>query len=430
VTTYTEFLAAKVRRAPTVGPHVDESDVSPLLYDWQREGVAWAVRTGRAALFWDTGLGKTRAQLEWARLSGERALILCPLSVARQTVREAAAIGLDARYVRSGEQAIGPGLWITNYEMAERFDAATFDAVVLDESSCLKHEDAKRRRALTEQLSRVRFRLACSATPAPNDASELCNHAEFLGVMSRAEMLAAYFINDEKDWRLKGHAAGPMFQWMASWAMALRRPSDLGYPDGGFALPPLEIVPEVVDVELESDGQLFPTTLGGVGGRSKVRRATLEQRCKRAIELASRPGQWLVWCGLNEEASTVAAAVDGAVNVEGTQSPEFKAEMFEAFQDGELRVLVTKPKIAGWGLNFQGCNRMVFVGVNDSFESYYQCIRRCWRYGQTETVQAHVVVSELEQQIVANVRRKEREAEAMTARLVEHMAHARLEMAA
>jgi hypothetical protein len=430
VTTYAEFLERKRQRAAAVGREIDLADVHPSLHEWQAKGVQWAVKTGRAALFWDTGLGKTRAQLEWARLSADRTLIVAPLSVARQTVREAARIDMSVQYVRSGEVAAGPGVWITNYEMADRFDPTEFGAVVLDESSCLKHVDAKRRRALTEQLTGVPLRLACSATPAPNDASELCNHAEFLGVMSRQEMLAAYFINDEKDWRLKGHAAGPMFTWMASWAMALRRPSDLGYPDGGYALPPLHIVPEVVGVELQSEGQLFPTTLGGVGGRSRVRRATLAVRCERAVELASRPGQWIVWCGLNDEASTIAAELgDDAFNVEGKQDPDMKAGAFEAFQDGEVRVLVTKPSIAGWGLNFQNAHQMAFVGLSDSFESYYQAIRRCWRFGQTEPVHAHVVVSELEQQIVANVRRKETEAQAMTARLVEHMAHAMREAA-
>lgn len=432
-TSYAEFLERKQRRAPTVGPKVDAGDVNAKLYDWQREGVAWAVRTGRAALLWDCGLGKTFAQLEWARLSGLRTLILAPLSVARQTVREAAKIDEDVRYVRSQDQVTTVGTWITNYEMADRFDPSDFDAVVLDESSVLKNVDGKTRRRLTEQLAKVPLRLACTATPAPNDASELCNHAEFLGVMSRAEMLAAYFINDsrEKDWRLKGHAAGPMFQWMASWAMALRRPSDLGFADGGFVLPPLQIVPEVVGVELEAEGQLFPTALGGVGGRAKVRRETLTARCERAITLAERPGQWIVWCGLNDEADAIAQALgDAAVNVEGSWKPDAKAEALEGFQDGEFRVLVTKPSIAGFGMNFQNCSQMAFVGLNDSYESYYQSIRRCWCFGQTEPVRAHVVVSELEQQIVANVRRKETEAAAMTDRLVQHMALARLEVAA
>jgi superfamily II DNA or RNA helicase len=425
VSTYVDFLAAKQARAQQIGPDVDISDVNPALYEWQAHGVAWAVRTGRAALLWDCGLGKTFAQLEWARLSAERSLILAPLSVARQTVREAAKLGMDVRYVRRGEDATGPGVWITNYEMADHFDPASFGAVVLDESSVLKNVDGKTRQRLTRRLAVTPLRLACTATPAPNDASELTNHAEFLGVMSRPEMLAAYFIHDERDWRLKGHAAGPMFQWMATWAMALRRPSDLGFPDEDFVLPPLQILPEVVESNLAADGQLFPTTLGGVGGRAKVRRETLRARCACATELAQRDGQWIVWCGLNDEADTIARELgDDAVNVEGSWKPDAKAEALEAFQDGDIRVLVTKPAIAGFGMNFQNAHQMAFVGLNDSYESYYQSIRRCWRFGQTQTVRAHIVVSELEQQIVANVRRKEMEAQSMTTRLVEHMAHA------
>jgi hypothetical protein len=420
-TRYAEFLAAKQSRISPRGPDITADEIHPVLYDWQAQGVAWAVRTGRAALFWDCGLGKTFAQLEWARLSGDRSLILAPLSVARQTVREGAKIDADVRYVRDGTDATGPGIWITNYEMADRFDPATFDAVVLDESSILKNVDGKTRRRLTEQLAYVPRRLACTATPAPNDVAELTNHAEFLGVMRRAEMLAAYFVNDEKNWRLKGHAVEPMFRWMASWAMALTRPSDLGYPDDGWDLPPLRIIPEIVAAPVEADGQLFATDLGGVGGRAKVRRQTMDMRINRAAELASEPEQWIVWCGLNDEAATVTRLIDGAVNVEGTWTPDAKAEALEGFQDGDIRVLVTKPSIAGFGMNFQNANRMMFLGLNDSYEAYYQAIRRCWRFGQTKPVQAHVIVSEIEQQIVANVRRKESEAERVTRQLVGYL---------
>ncbi len=418
---YSTFLGAKAREAAPVGVDLDGSEIHPLLYDWQREGVLWALRTGRSALFWDCGLGKTFAQVEWARLSGDRALIVAPLSVARQTVRESRKIEVDVHYVRAGADVDGPGVWITNYELADRFDASLFDAVVLDESSILKNVDGKTRARLIETYRTVPRRLACTATPAPNDVSELTNHAEFLGVMSRAEMLAAYFVNDERDWRLKGHAAEPMFRWMASWAQAARRPSDFGYPDDGWELPPLRIVPEVVDSALAADGQLFPTSLGGVGGRAQVRKATLADRCERAAELADDGNQWIVWCGLNDEATRAADLIDGAVNVEGGWAPDDKAAALESFQDGGIRVLITKPSIAGFGMNFQQCSRMAFLGLSDSYESYYQAIRRCWRFGQTEPVHAHVVVSGLESQIAANVQRKEREAAAMTERLIRHM---------
>jgi superfamily II DNA or RNA helicase len=415
--TYVDFLAAKERREASLAVEVDPSELHPLLHDFQRDGTAWALRTGRAALFWDCGLGKTFAQVEWARHAAESALIVAPLSVARQTVREAKSIDADVRYIRSGQDATEPGLWITNYEMVDQFDPALFGAIVLDESSILKSIDGKVRSRLIETFRSVPHRLACTATPAPNDTAELANHSEFLGAMSRPEMLAAFFVNDEREWRLKGHAAGPMYRWMASWAQALRRPSDLGYSDEGFELPDLSIIAEPVDVDLVPDGQLFATDLGGIGGRAQVRRQTLEARVEKAAALASGRDQWIVWCGLNDEARAL-AEIDDAVNVEGSWSPDAKAEALEAFQDGEIRVLVTKPSIAGFGMNFQNCSRMAFVGLSDSYESYYQAIRRCWRFGQSHPVEAHIVVSELEMGIVDNVRRKESEASRMTDELI------------
>lgn len=423
---YVDFLAAKRPARDDLGPDVAAAELHPLLHEWQREATAWAIRKGRCALFWDCGLGKTFAQLEWATHSAERALILAPLSVARQTVREAAKLDRDVRYVRRPEEVDGPGVWITNYEIADRFDWTAFGALVADESSILKNVDGKTRRALTERARTVPLRLACTATPAPNDVAELTNHAEFLGVMSRAEMLAAFFVHDEKTWRLKGHAVEPMYRWVASWAHALRSPADMGYPADDYRLPELSIIEQVVDAELAApDGQLFAADLGGVGGRMAVRRQTVVPRVERAAMLADDQEQWIVWCGLNDEAALAERLIDGAVNVEGNWSPDAKAQALEAFQDGEIRVLVTKPQIAGFGMNFQNCCRMAFVGMSDSYEAYYQAIRRCWRYGQTRPVQAHIVVSALESQIAENVRRKERQAAAGTSALIRYMQHER-----
>lgn len=419
---YAEFLETKRRRVAPVGVGVDLDDMHPSLFDHQRHIVKWALHRGRAAIFADTGLGKTAMQLEWARHIGDTSLILAPLSVARQTVREATRIGMTIRYVRHQSEVDGPGVWITNYEMAHQFNAAEFDAVVLDESSILKNHAGATRTALIAQWADTKYRLCCTATPAPNDVTELCNHAEFLGVMPRNEMLAAYFIHDDDGWRLKGHAALPMYRWMASWAVAIRRPSDLGYDDTRYELPPLNIHAETVDVESTPDDQLFATELGGIGGRHAVRRETLDARVERTFDLVRRPGQWIVWCGLNDEARAVTASVGAdAVNVEGNWTPEAKADALEAFQDGNIRVLVTKPSIAGFGMNFQNAHQMAFCGVNDSYEMYYQAIRRCWRFGQTEPVDVHVVVSTLERQIVDNVRRKEIESSAMTSQLVHAM---------
>ena len=418
---YQEFIAAKSRRHQSTGVQCDESAIHPSLHDWQRRIVMATLARGRGAVFADTGMGKTRMQVEWSRLVAPRSLILAPLSVARQTVREAAKIDADVRYVRRQCDVVPGSVSITNYELAHHFDPCEFDAVCLDESSILKSFTGSTRNALIRQWRDTPYRSSWSATPAPNDITELCNQAEFLGLMARNEMLAAYFVHDDDGWRLKGHATDPMFRWMATWAIAARRPSDVGGDDSLYELPPLDIVPVVVSVQVEQEGQLFATDLGGVGGRAAVRRNTLAARVEAACNLVARPGQWIAWCGLNDEAEMIAKCTDGAVNVHGTMTPDEKADAFEAFQDGEIRVLVTKPSIAGFGMNFQHCHRMVFVGMSDSWESYYQAIRRCWRFGQDKPVEAHVVVSELEQRIVENVRRKESEVAAWVDRLVWHM---------
>lgn len=414
---YAEFLARKARRVPPAGVACGPEDVHPALHDWQRELTAEAVRRGRAALWWMTGLGKTRAQLEYARLSGKRSLIVAPLAVCHQTVGEAAKIDLEARYVRAGD-GLGPGVYVTNYEMIGRFSPSAFDCVVIDEASCLKHHDAKIRARLIE------------ATPAPNDPAELTGQAEFLGLMSRQEMLASYFINDGKSggksWRLKGHARGPMFDWMAGWASALRSPADVGYPDEAYRLPPLHIHTHLIPTgnTVQTEGTLFEVpgavALKGVTGRAPVRKATLEARCRFAVDLVmDEPDEpWLLWAGLNAEAEFLADALPAAVNVHGAMSPEEKAEHLLAFARGEIPVLVTKPSIASFGMNWQHCARQAFVGLSDSFEAYFQCIRRSWRYGQTDDVHAHIVLTDIEEPIAQNVHRKEREAAALIDELV------------
>jgi len=410
MTAYAEFMSRKRSVAPPVGVDVNRSEVHDLLHDWQAYVVAWACRTGRVALFQDCGMGKTLQQLEWARLVSDRSLIIAPLSVARQTIAEARKIGLDVTYTRG--PLPGPGVHITNYEMAEHVDPSTYGAVVLDESSILKAVGSKTRMMLTDSCRDVPYKLAATATPAPNDVAEIVNHAEWLGQMDRAQMLAAYFINDQDvgAWRLKGHARKPMLDWMATWIVAARYPSDVGGRDDGYLLPPLHVLDVVVPVNIDAPGQLFPTDLGGVGGRANVRRQTLEARVAATVATTGHADQHIVWCGLNDEADQVTAAIDDAVNVEGSWSAEDKADAIDAFVAGHVRVLVTKPSIAGFGMNFQNCSKMTFCGLGDSYETYYQAVRRCWRYGQTRDVTAWVVVSELERQIVDNVNRKARNA--------------------
>lgn len=425
---YAEFLARKQVRAEKPGREVAASDIHPMLHPWQNELVRWAVKTSRAALWADTGLGKTLMQIEWARLSLDRgALIIAPLAVCQQTIREAAKVGVTATYARDSSEIDRSGLVVTNYERVPQIDPGLFDAVVLDESSILKQSDGKTRSMLIDWARDIPHRLACSATPAPNDPEELTNQAEWLGRMTRTHMLAAYFIHDQDGWRLKGHARRPMMKWMAQWAVALAKPSDVGGDDTGYRLPGLEIVPEIVAAEIEAEGQLFATEIGGVTGRSELRRKTLEARVDRAAKLvANEPNEpWLLWCGLNAEADALTDAIPGAVNVHGSLEPEHKAQLLLDFSDGKIQTLVTKPQIASLGMNWQHCARMGFVGLGDSYEQYYQAIRRCYRYGQTRVVRAHVILSDLESQIAANVARKEKQASQITTALVDEMKRVR-----
>lgn len=425
MTTYADFLERKAARVGAAGIEVAAESINSTLHPFQRDIVSWALGVGRAAIWADTGLGKTFMQVQWAEMirQGGVALIVAPLAVCHQTVREAAKLGIDVTYVRRPDQIAGSGVYVTNYEMVQHFDPATIAAVVLDEASILKQSDGKTRTALIEWAQPIPYRLACTATPAPNDPEELTNQAEFLGHMTRTHMLAAYFVHDTYGWRLKGHAREPMMRWMAKWAFAIRKPSDLGYDDTGYDLPGLDVFPHLIDVPIEQDEQLFPTDLGGVGGRARVRRETLQARCERAAELvAAEPDEpWLLWAGLNDEANMLADLIPGAVNVDGSWSPDEKAQAMLDFADRKIGTLVTKPSIASMGLNWQHCARMAFVGLSDSYESYYQAIRRCYRYGQTRRVHAHIVLSELEGQIAANVARKEREAAHITDQLVSAM---------
>lgn len=422
-TDYHAFLATKTRTVPDAGISIDTDDLHPSLFAFQRDLVAWAAKKGRAAIWADTGLGKTRMQLEWARVLGQPVLIIAPLAVTAQTIEEAHRLGTPVTYARNHTE-ITETITITNYERADAFDPSRFTGVVLDESSILKNFEGKTRGSLIRQWANTPARLCCTATPAPNDIGELANHSEFLGIMPRNEMLAAFFVHDEIGWRPKGHAYQAMYQWMSEWASAVRRPSDMGHPeeDPMYELPPLTYHQHIVGVNEAPEGQLFATDLGGIGGRSKVRRSTMTARCEQTAELVNDSvDPWVVWCGLNDEADTLTRLIPGAVNVQGNDTPENKAHRLTEFTHGEYRVLITKPSIAGMGLNFQHAAHMAFTGLTDSYEAYYQAVRRCWRFGQKRPVHVHIIVSELEQQIVANVQAKEREAQKMTAELVTAM---------
>ena len=419
MTSYAEFIAKK-RRAFD-GDALPSFDVPPRLFDWQAAIARWAMRKGRAALFADCGLGKSFMQLAWAHNVPGRVLILAPLCVAEQTVGEAQKLGIEVTYARTQPDATGARLVITNYERLDGFHADQFAGVVLDESSILKAFDGKTRKKLIDTFKATPYRLCCTATPSPNDIAELANHAEFLGLMTRAEFLATWFVHDDSGWRMKGHARQPFYRWLASWAVALRTPSDIGYSDEGFALPPLTIEDHVVEGG-ENGGVLFPELgLKGLTGRIAARRASVEDRCEVVAHLARGTDQWILWCGLNAESDALTKMIDGAVNVQGKDSYEKKRRDILGFVAGDVRVLVTKMKVAGFGMNFQNCHRMAFVGIGDSYEQYYQAMRRCWRFGQQSPVDAHIVVSDIERAVVSNVRRKQVEADEMSRQIIAHM---------
>ncbi len=423
---YTVFLQSKHAIAQTSGLDVSLSDIHPDLFPFQRVLVQWALRKGRAALFADTGLGKTRLQLEFARLTGQRTLILAPLSVARQTVNEAKKIGIECHYTRSGSDLIN-GINITNYEMMDHFDPSDFGTVVLDESSILKGLASVTKEKLIEMFASTPYRLACTATPAPNDITEIANHAEFLGIMSRTEMLAMFFVHDSdkgasNGWRLKGHAQEAFYRWMASWSMSVKKPSDLGFSDDGYILPPLTVKPIIVETNYTPEGTLFYTGMKGIQDRSQARRGTLEERVQCAVNLVqSNCEQWILWTGMNDESTMLARAIPDSIEIVGSDSPDKKIAAIEAFQAGQYRVLVTKGKIAGYGINLQNCHNMAFVGLNDSFEMYYQSVRRCYRFGQHHSVNVKIILSEVEQEIYSNVMRKEQEANRMSQQLINHV---------
>jgi DNA modification methylase len=423
---YRDFLATKQYVAPMAGVDVDIDDVNPVLYPFQRQLVQWALRKGRCALFADCGLGKTFMQLEWARLTGERTLILTPLAVASQTVAEAARLGIGIVYARNEDQAADSRIVVTNYEMMEHFDAGDYGAVVLDESSILKSQDGKTRTRLIEKFRETPCRLCCSATPAPNDIAEFANHSEFLGVASREELLATFFVHDEDGWRLKGHARDAFYRWMASWAMMLKSPSDIGFPDEGFRLPPLTVQTHWSDYDsqavAQAQGQLFVTNLKGITGRAAVRKETIEHKVSLLADtINADTEQWLVWCGLNDEGRAAHAAIAGSVLVEGSDSIEHKVDSLMGFAEGRYRVLITKPSIAGFGMNFQRCHKQAFLGMSDSYEQYYQATRRSWRFGQTKPVEIHIVLTELERSILENVQAKEQLSEETARGMVQHV---------
>lgn len=424
---YLSFIDEKSKRAPSVGFDPDQSAYPSELKPHQSASVSWAVRRGRAALFHDTGLGKTVEQLTWAdqvqHHTDGYVLVLTPLAVAHQTEREAGKFGINARYVESDESICEPGIYITNYEKLHHFDPDMFAGVVLDESSILKGMDGKMRRMITNAFVSTPYKLSCTATPAPNDFMELGTQAEFLGIMSQVEMLAMFFIHDGGDtskWRLKHHGKSRFWQWLSTWAMFLTSPSDLGFDDTGYNLPPVEYHEYIIETEPEHS--LFVEPAQSLLERNQARRDTIEPRCRRAAEIVNSLDEpAVVWCHLNDESSMLAQLINGAVEVKGSDDPHHKTRSMLDFADGSIKAIVTKPRIAGFGMNWQATSHCVFVGLSDSWESYYQAIRRQWRFGQTKIVHCHIVSSDKEGAVVDNIRRKDEQHKELSTEMMKHM---------
>lgn len=423
---YSDFVKSKQLLFRPVG--FDPVDrLNYMLFPFQKDIVAWALRKGRACLFEDCGLGKTPQQLEWARQvcmhENGPVLIVAPLAVSQQTKQEGEKFGIPVRICASQED-IDKGVNITNYEKLHKFTASGLAGVVLDESGILKNMAGKIRNQIIDMFRSVPYRLACTATPAPNDYMELGNHAEFLGVMSYSEMLSMFFVNDSGDtgnWRLKKHASEREFwEWLCSWAVMLSKPSDLGYDQEGFDLPELKYIEHKLPAIKKGYG-LLPMEAKTMDERRRVRKETIGIRCEKAAELVNQTGdQWVVWCGLNEESRLLSKLIQDAEEISGATDYSVREKLMLEFKDGRVKRLVTKPKIAGFGMNWQNCHRMVFVGLSDSWEQLYQATRRLWRFGQSSPVEAHIVIEEREGSVLKNIKRKDKQAQYMVKNMVEH----------
>lgn len=424
---YEAFVKNK-RRVEVATGHTP-GDLNEHLFDFQHAIVSWAVRRGRAAIFADTGLGKTLMQLSWADEVATHTngivVVLAPLAVSEQTIEQGATFGIEVKRVPAGKSPNAPGIWITNYERINAIDFASLAGIVLDESSILKSHDGKTRTAIIDACQSIAYRLSCTATPSPNDFEELGNQCEFLGVMTRTEMLATYFINDAGDtgtWVLKGWGQSRFWEWMGTWAVVLRSPADLGFDGSRYDLPALTYHEHVVQTEALGD-ELFSRPAMTMLERRKAQRDSIEARCAALADVVNaEPDEpWLIWCHLNDEAELIKSLIAGAVNVQGSDSPESKTKNLLGFAHGSVRVLCSKPKIAGYGMNWQHCARVAFVGLDDSFEMFYQAVRRCYRFGQKREVQVHIFTAENEGQILQNIKRKELLHHEMSANMIEHM---------
>jgi hypothetical protein len=420
---YQAFIESK--RVEFEGVGFEAGALSPKLFDFQEAIGKWACKKGRAAIFADTGLGKTAMQVSWAQQvqkhSGGMVLIVAPLCVAQQTVKEAAKFGVTVRFERSQSDA---PIQICNYEMLEHFRPSDFAGIVLDESSILKNETGATRNAVIEACAKVPYRLSCTATPSPNDFMELGSQAEFLGIMRHIEMLSTYFTHDGGEtskWTLKGHAKTKFWEWLSTWAIFIKSPADLGFDGSRYKLPEMVLHNHVVEAEEILEGFLIPVQAESLQERNRARKQTVDKRVAKVAEIIGDSKEsWIVWCHLNDESEKLAAALR-CPQVRGSDTIPAKEAQLIGFGNGSVPRLVTKPSIAGMGLNWQHCHNMVFVGLSDSYEEIYQAIRRCYRFGQKHNVNVHIVSADIEGAVTANIKRKEAQMEEMSAAMIAHM---------
>ena len=419
---YEEFLKTKEYTYQNTGFDIELEELNSNMFDFQKAIVKWALKKGKSALFLDTGLGKTLCQLEFAnqvcKHENGKALILAPLAVSKQTKKEGEKFGIEVTICRTQED-VKDGVNITNYEMLSHFNPNEFCCVVLDESSILKSFTGKMSKEIIETFRFTKYKLACTATPSPNDYQELGTHSEFLNVMNSSEMLATFFINDAKDthWRMKKHAEQKFWEWLATWAMVVKNPSDIGFPDDRYNLPTLNIQHIIVDSNADK-GSLLPTVAQTLQERREARKASLQDRVDKVGELIKDMDSCLVWVDFNDESELIRKTFD-IVEVKGADSDEHKESSMLGFADGSIKYLVSKPSICGFGMNFQKCHNMIFCGLSDSYEKFYQAVRRCYRFGQTEEVNVYVIISQKEMAVLNNIKRKQEQHERMSKNMID-----------
>lgn len=426
--TYDEFLKTKEMKAEACGFEIDRNRITSHAFDYQKDIIAWACKKGKCAILTGCGSGKTLMQLEWCRsvheYTNKPVLIISPLSVVRQTHGESEKFGIGHVNICRAQKDVKHGINITNYEMIEHFDPSVFSGVCLDESSILKSYTGKYQTTLTEMFCKTPYRLLCTATIAPNDYTEIGTSCEFLGIMSRTEMLATYFIHDSGDtskWRLKKAGVNKFWEWFATWAIYFNSPKDLGYDGDGYDLPPLYIKKVFTESKTE-DGSLFVQLAETLEERRNARKESVEERTDRAAELSNgNKDQWLVWCDYNDESAVLKKKIDSCIEVKGADDPEYKANASIDFADGKIHALVSKPSIFGFGSNFQSCHKMIFCGLSDSYERFYQAVRRCWRFGQKHPVDVYIILSEKEINVLDNITRKQKQMDEMQKQMTDLM---------